>query len=161
MHNIEDQSLNPIVVFKSAFMTEYQRLMQDEQPRKAAPVEETVETIPIDPARLSANFDATMAVLDDMFKNATKHIRSGFQLDSMEVNLEVSAEGQLGFLGSSVKAAGKSSFKLLFKRQTDGVASIGSKASLMESGAPRATGDELQDALKGMALYQTSSMPQR
>lgn len=74
------------------------------------------ETETLDSNKLVKNFDDAMIVLHDMFNKAENASVGGLRLDIVKVNLEVSGEGKLAFLGSGGSISGKSSFELTFKK---------------------------------------------
>jgi hypothetical protein len=67
-------------------------------------------------------------IVQDNLKNAVRALRTTFsttfeqdfgqfQLDEVEVALEVTADGRVGFMGSGVGVKGSSTFKLRFARK--------------------------------------------
>jgi hypothetical protein len=118
----EPASLNPITVFKETFASE----MRQYQAKDAARIRTIeVKAAQVDPNKILKNFDNILDMLSKMFSKARVPVH-GLSLESMEVNLEVSAEGQVGFLGTGIKATGTSSFKLTFSATHD---SAGAKSS--------------------------------
>jgi hypothetical protein len=85
--------------------------LESELPIFVRPATET-----LDSNKLVKNFDDAMIVLHDMFDKAENASVGGLRLDTVKVNLEVSGEGKLAFLGSGGSISGKSSFELTFKR---------------------------------------------
>ena len=114
----QSESLNPIIVFKETFKREMRRYSDEDAARVQTFVEGEVEATKVSPTDLLKNFDNILNMLDKMFTKARDKFH-GVSLESMEVNLEVSAEGQIGFLGTGIKATGTSSFKLIFSATQD------------------------------------------
>jgi hypothetical protein len=75
------------------------------------------ETKTIASEKLVENFDDALVVLRHMLEKAENKPVGGLQLDSLEVNLAVTAEGKLSFFGSGGSLSGTTSLTLTFKRR--------------------------------------------
>lgn len=111
-------SQNPFVVFKETFREEYAKQMRRTSGKSATVIASPdLEAAELETGKLKANFQNAMVTLSEMFTSAERNQYGNLQIDTMEVNLEVSAEGKLAFLGSGGRLSGKTSFKLLFKKR--------------------------------------------
>jgi len=75
---------------------------------------------------LRSNMDAATSTLADIFASSFRKRFGDFELDEVEVNLKVSADGRLGLMGTRVSIKGGGSVKLRFlrrKRSSEGVTS--------------------------------------
>lgn len=93
------------------------RTFREEFAKEMGRPTEAIETKPLSSKELSENFDGAMNLLGEMFETAKGKQFGGMRLDTMEVHLEVTANGKFAFLGSEAGLKGTTSFKLLFKRQ--------------------------------------------
>jgi hypothetical protein len=64
-----------------------------------------------------ANIANTTDALSSIFSTAFDKEFGEFQLNDVEVNLEISADGKVGFMGTGVGIKGSSSLKLKFERK--------------------------------------------
>ncbi len=64
-----------------------------------------------------ANIDNTTDALSTIFASAFEKAFGEFQLNEVEVDLEIAADGKVGFMGSGIGIKGSSSLKLKFKRK--------------------------------------------
>jgi hypothetical protein len=87
----------------------------DRRPAPIVPLKTTVTSVGVD--ALVDNIGETTAALRKVFATQFAETFGDYKLDEVEVDLEISADGKVGFLGSSVGVKGSSSFKLKFKRQ--------------------------------------------
>jgi hypothetical protein len=127
----EPASLNPITVFKETFNSEMRRY----QPKDATTIRTIeVEAAQVDPNEILKTFDNSLDMLSKMFSKARVPVH-GLSLESMDV----SAEGQVGFLGTGVKATGTSSLKLTFSTTQDTALADSSNPSQPDSANQRAT----------------------
>ena len=65
----------------------------------------------------AAHLESTTSSLGEIFQKSFEDQFGDFQLDEVEVNLEVAANGTVGFLGTGAGVRGSSSLKLKFKRK--------------------------------------------
>lgn len=90
------------------------QLRSDDTPREQPPVVRQVTQASV------ATFETSMIEIADALQTSFTEIESrssgGMRLDSVEVQLEVSAEGKVAILGSGGSLSGKTSLKLTFKR---------------------------------------------
>jgi len=114
-------SQNPFVVFKEVFWEEYEKRAPKGRKEVGivarAKIPSRIESTELPTDTLKKNFGDAMSTLGEMFAASTKDQYGPLQIDSMEVNLEVSAEGKLAFLGTGGSVSGKTSFKIQFKRK--------------------------------------------
>ncbi|MBV8580152.1 MAG: hypothetical protein JOZ86_05905 [Candidatus Eremiobacteraeota bacterium] len=87
----------------------------DRRPSAIVPVQTAVTTVGVD--AFIDNIGETTTALRRVFETQFTEAFGEYKLDEIEVDLEISADGKVGFLGSSVGVKGSSSFKLKFKRQ--------------------------------------------
>ena len=80
------------------------------------PTNSTVEAKDIALEKLRTNFNNTMLQLRSLFAGALEQSVGDIGLDSIELNLEVTAEGKVGLLGMGATVTGTSGLKLTFKR---------------------------------------------
>ena len=104
-----DTLKNPFVVFVETFKSEMAR-----HDGKAKAHTRTKEQ-PFPVNDLEVNFHHALKLLGTMFTDAKGTIGDKVYLETMEVNLGVSADGKLMFLGSGVGISVSTSFKLTFK----------------------------------------------
>ena len=75
---------------------------------------------------------ASSVAVDEVQKNMTKFlsgirdtlakgaaITGEYEVDTVEINAQISAEGQIGFMGSNVGMMGSAGIKFIFKRHRD------------------------------------------
>jgi hypothetical protein len=117
MAKVED--LNPFSVFVQTFKTEYRRhtVGSASVTDSLGPTVETLQRKEkqVNSEALKKNFKDGMNILSGMFSEASIAKLGDLELNEMEVNLEVTAEGKLAFLGVGTSLTGKTSFRLLFK----------------------------------------------
>jgi hypothetical protein len=65
---------------------------------------------------LLSNMEATTNSLSEIFSSSFERKFGAFELTEVEVSLEVSADGKVGFMGSGVGMKGTGSMKLKFER---------------------------------------------
>jgi hypothetical protein len=87
----------------------------DRRPSTTPKVYQSVTDVGLD--LFSKNIDSATAALSHVFTSAFEKTFGDFQLNEVEVNLEISADGKVGFLGSGVGVKGSSSFTLRFTRK--------------------------------------------
>jgi hypothetical protein len=73
-----------------------------------------VTKVPIE--ELTQGIDDVFEFLRDTFTKSIARPLGGLNLDTVEVNLQASADGKLGLLGSGASLGGKASLKLVFSR---------------------------------------------
>jgi len=66
---------------------------------------------------LRSNMDAATSSLAEIFASSFRKPFGDFELDEVEVNLKVSADGRLGIMGTRVSIKGGGSVKLRFLRR--------------------------------------------
>jgi hypothetical protein len=66
---------------------------------------------------LQSNVDAATTGLAELFASSFRKTFGDFELDEVEVNLKISADGKIGIVGSGVGVKGAGSMKLKFVRQ--------------------------------------------
>jgi hypothetical protein len=74
----------------------------------------TEKRVPLDAAALKAQLSGLLKILGDVSDQASH--QSGLQMDEVELSVEITAEGQVNFLGNSGKLGNKGAIKLKFKR---------------------------------------------
>jgi hypothetical protein len=64
------------------------------------------------------NVEVVTEQIRQIFESAFEKTFGEFHLESVEVSLEISADGKVGFFGSHVGLSGKSGITLSFKRKS-------------------------------------------
>lgn len=72
----------------------------------------------VDTSQLGANLLGFIDNVRDMLGKVADHA-GNFSVEKVEVQAQISGEGQVGFLGSGVKASGGASIKIILERRKD------------------------------------------
>lgn len=75
-----------------------------------------VRAIAVDAEQLSDNFLNFVQSVRSMLARVSD-VAGEFSVEKVEVHAQISGEGQVGFLGSGVKASGEASIKLVLERR--------------------------------------------
>lgn len=118
------EELNPFKVFVRTFKETYAQEMTNATDAVPRIEEDHLEAKDLPTTALTTNFANAMSVLGSMFQEAGTRVFGGLTLDQIEVNLEVSADGKLTFLGSGAALKGSTSFRLLFERSNEDMAGL-------------------------------------
>ncbi len=80
------------------------------------PVSQTVTEISFD--AFAANIDSTTTTLSQLFQTAFAKTFGDYELNEVEIDLQISADGKVGFMGTGIGVKGSSNFKLKLKKKT-------------------------------------------
>ncbi|HET9342859.1 MAG TPA: hypothetical protein VFO25_08100 [Candidatus Eremiobacteraceae bacterium] len=67
-------------------------------------------------SRIRKNLDKALDALRDVFQSSVGKKIGEFELDEIEVGLEISTDGKVGVLGVGIGVSGKSNITIKFKR---------------------------------------------
>jgi hypothetical protein len=87
----------------------------DRKPANIVPITQSVAEIGFD--AFAANIDSTTETLSELFDTAFAKTFGDYELSELEIDLEISADGKVGFMGSGIGLKGSSSIKLKFKKK--------------------------------------------
>jgi hypothetical protein len=107
--------LETLVALEASSGSRPAKLRDDRRAAIVPQIAQDVTEITLD--AFQASIDNTTDALSTIFASAFEKAFGEFQLNKVEVDLEISADGKVGFMGSGIAIKGSSSLKLKFARR--------------------------------------------
>ncbi|MBD2203806.1 hypothetical protein H6G33_21640 [Calothrix sp. FACHB-1219] len=97
----------------------FRGINRSDETRETTGSKGVTDAVPVSAQKLEQEMTKFLGVVGRLFNQAEQHtqVKSGMQLEEIELSIEISGEGEVKLIGSGAKASGKGAIKLTFKRQ--------------------------------------------
>ncbi|MBD2356613.1 hypothetical protein H6G41_18615 [Tolypothrix sp. FACHB-123] len=97
----------------------FRGINRSDETRETTGSKGVTDAVPVPAQKLEKEMTKFLGVVGRLFNQAEQQaqVKSGMQLEEIELSIEISGEGEVKLIGSGAKASGKGAIKLTFKRQ--------------------------------------------
>ncbi|MBD2194880.1 MULTISPECIES: Pepco domain-containing protein [Calothrix] len=97
----------------------FRGINRSDETRETTGSKGVTDAVPVSAQKLEQEMTKFLGVVGRLFNQAEQQtqVKSGMQLEEIELSIEISGEGEVKLIGSGAKASGKGAIKLTFKRQ--------------------------------------------
>ncbi|BAY60348.1 hypothetical protein NIES22_04070 [Calothrix brevissima NIES-22] len=97
----------------------FRGINRSDETRETTGSKGVTDAVPVSAQKLEQEMTKFLGVVGRLFNQAEQQtqVKSGIQLEEIELSIEISGEGEVKLIGSGAKASGKGAIKLTFKRQ--------------------------------------------
>ncbi|MFA3919552.1 Pepco domain-containing protein [Ruegeria hyattellae] len=108
-------SPNKVFIFETE--TEAQPIGRPTSARGQADTSRVARAVELSADAMEANLTTFIETVASMLDKAEAAAGAGVRMDTVEVSVQVGADGKVGFMGVGLSAQASSSMKLVFKRE--------------------------------------------